>query len=113
MKEMNLFTKNILIELINKEIEELQNHEFTFHSEREISHSIPNRSTVFDWFTHGQFYCNNITERIIVSEEEARYNREAGNPMEMREAEYIYKRIELLKDIKKLLEGNKICLEEL
>lgn len=52
MKEMSSFYKNILIQMIDKEIEELQNHEFTFHSEREISHTIPNRTTVFDWFTH-------------------------------------------------------------
>lgn len=114
MKEMNSFYKNILIQMIDKEIEELQNHEFTFYTEREVHHTIPNRTTVFDWFTHGQFRSNiRPYQRVVVSEDEARFNREVANPMEMREAEDIYKRIELLKDIKKLLEVNRICLEEL
>lgn len=114
MKETSQIYKNILIELIDKEIKELQNHNFTFHSEREISYNTSAKPTAFHWYTHGQFYYDNIIQKkIVVSENEARYNREVLTAEDVKEYKYVNERIEILKDMKKFLEGNRICLEEL
>lgn len=112
MEEMTPFVKNIIIGLVDKEIKELENHEFTFHCEHEISTIKARRTTPFDWYTHGVFY-NSFYTHEIVSEEEARFNREVLNPMEIRDARDVYERLEILKEIKKLLEEKKVCLEEL